>query len=567
MIGLRARKSLAILVLLVAASCARKSGDVPPGQDGSAGSSLLTKFKPPTPPPPPPPGEEKVARVDGIVAGIEPEEEPPLYGRAVWNVITVYEKPDMRSLHLGYLRKGAVVVLEDVKVEDKTPKKPACRKGWWMMADGGGYICSSKGVEASKNLVASDLYPVPPSTDVPMPYRYGHIMVDLTPLYDRPPLSVEEAQVEEWVKQKKKELKKKALEMELAKQEADKKKKEEAKDKLASPTPDEAVDDKAKQDQEEKASPPPGPPPTPSQPEQEPEPGEEEEEEIPFEFVSMLMLKGFYVSIDREVYHGGIKWYRTVKGQYVKAEKVFTINIRIRGGKELEPEFAYPAGIVLRETIFERMWNSKHTRIVKNRDVVHEKFFVFRIFGKQIDEVNEIDAIFYEIDEPGEKLVLSWSVVPIMKMQQPPPEVEEGGKWIHVDISDQTLTAYEGERPVFLTLISSGNEKKDEEYATPRGTFWMQSKHVSATMDNLALDDGSYSIEDVPWTMYFHSNYALHGAFWHSVFGFQRSHGCVNMTPRDAKWIFDWSDPRLPLGWHGVVATKERPGIVVKVTD
>jgi hypothetical protein len=225
------------------------------------------------------------------------------------------------------------------------------------------------------------------------------------------------------------------------------------------------------------------------------------------------------------------------------------------------------AAIVLRETIFERNWNAKHNHIMKNKDVVYEKFDVFHVFGKQVDKVNDIDAIFYEIDEAGEKMVLSWSVVPVLKPEPPPPELEEGGKWIHVDISDQRLTAYEGDRPVFMTLVSSGNEEKDEEFATPRGTFWIQSKHVSTTMDNLALDEEAYSIEDVPWTMYFHANYALHGAFWHSVFGHLRSHGCVNMTPQDAKWIFDWSDPRLPLGWHGIVATKDRPGTLVKVTD
>ncbi|MBW2261624.1 MAG: L,D-transpeptidase [Deltaproteobacteria bacterium] len=574
--------SLLLAAALLCLTCAKKD-PASLGADGGARSSLLARYETgPAPAETEPPAEES-AKVDGIVPGIEPETEPPLYGRAVWNVVTVYDKPDMRSLHLGYLRKGAVVVLEDAKVADKTPKKPSCRKGWWMLADGGGYICSSKGVEAHKDLQPSDLYPMPPATDAPMPYSYGHIMVDLTPLYERPPTSEEEAQVDAWVAQTKKELKNKALEKEQAKLEADKKKKEKAKE--AAPTPEPASEAEAipasepappapaesAAAEEEAAATPAALSPVEGQPTpvaQDPEPEEEEADEgIPFDFVRMLMLKGFYISIDRQTIHHGEKWYRTIKGQYVKAEKVFPVNIRIRGGKELEQGFSFPAGIVLRETIFERVWNKKKNHIMKNRDVVYDKFFVFKIHGKQIDKVNDIDAVFYEIDEPGETMVLSWSIVPVMKKEPPPPEVPEHGKWIHVDVSDQTLTAYEGEQPVFLTLISSGNEKQDEEYMTPRGTFWMQSKHVSATMDNLALDDGSYSIEDVPWTMYFHSSYALHGAFWHSVFGHQRSHGCVNMTPRDAKWIFDWSEPRLPLGWHGVVATKDRPGTVVKVTD
>jgi len=567
--GVRVVLPLALAGLCL--TCARKEAATGPEPD-EAPSTLLAKYETGPPPAETEPPPEESARVEGIVPGIEPETEPPLYGRAVWNVVTVYDKPDMRSLHLGYLRKGAVVVLEEGRVEDKTPKKPSCRKGWWMLADGGGYICSSKGVETSKDLQPSDLYPVPPATDAPMPYSYGHIMVDLTPLYERPPTAEEEAQVDEWVRQKKIELKKKALEKEQAKLEADKKKKEVAKETAPAPPPAEEGGDEAPAAPEEPAAEKPAPPPekpADTEPvEQEPEPEEEQDKEgIPFDFVRMLMLKGFYVSIDRETINRGEKWYRTIRGQYVKAEKVFPVDIRIRGGKELDESYRFPMGIVLRETIFERVWNPKKNHIMKNKDVVYDKFFVFNIYKKQVDKVNDIDAVFYEVDETGEKMVLSWSIVPVMKREEPPSEVPEHGKWIHVDISDQTLTAYEGETPVFLTLISSGNEKQDEEYMTPRGTFWLQSKHVSATMDNLALDDGSYSIEDVPWTMYFHSSYALHGAFWHSVFGHLRSHGCVNMTPRDAKWIFDWSEPRLPLGWHGVVATKDRPGTIVKVTD
>lgn len=542
--------------------------------------------------------EQQVARVDGLVPGIQPQKAPPMYGRAFWNVVTIYARPDMHSMHLGYIRAGEVVVLEEERVADKSPKKPRCKKGWWRLADGGGYVCSSRGVEAAKKLVPSTLYPSPPSIDQPMPYRYGHIMNDLTPLYERIPRAEEEEKVQAWIQEKKKELKEKELE----KQKAEEAKKKaalaaalsaaESGDQESSPseqTPQEepgadepptnepadeqpAPGEKA-EPSEQKSPAGEAAPEAPAQSEteegaEEEEPEEEEEkDEIPFDYVRMLMLKGFYVSIDREMVQGGIKWYRTVRGQFVKAEKVFPVDIRIRGGEELPEDFSFPAGIVLRENIFERVWNEKKNHILKNRDVVYDKFYVFRIFGKQIDKVKDIDTIHYEIDEAGEKMVLSWSVVPIMKPEEPPHEVPEGGKWIHVDVGDQTLTAYEGEHPVFLTLVSTGNEDKDEEYATPRGTFSIQSKHVSATMDNLAMDEGAYSIEDVPWTMYFHSSYALHGAFWHSVFGHQRSHGCVNMTPKDAMWIFDWSEPALPLGWHGVVATKERPGTWVKVTD
>jgi lipoprotein-anchoring transpeptidase ErfK/SrfK len=97
-------------------------------------------------------------------------------------------------------------------------------------------------------------------------------------------------------------------------------------------------------------------------------------------------------------------------------------------------------------------------------------------------------------------------------------------------------------------------------FETPQGVFRILAKHVSATMDGTAGSDETYSIEDVPWTMYFQGSYALHAAFWHDRFGNVRSHGCVNLAPADARWLFQWATPVLPGGWHGVVASHDNPG-------
>ncbi|MBV9947416.1 MAG: L,D-transpeptidase, partial [Myxococcales bacterium] len=104
-----------------------------------------------------------------------------------------------------------------------------------------------------------------------------------------------------------------------------------------------------------------------------------------------------------------------------------------------------------------------------------------------------------------------------------------------------------------------------KDHLTRSGEFRIREKHVSATMDNDTATDGPYSIEDVPWIMYFDGSTALHGAFWHSRFGHERSHGCVNMTPYDAHELFGWVGPRLPEGWHGVHATEANAGTRVVV--
>lgn len=127
-------------------------------------------------------------------------------------------------------------------------------------------------------------------------------------------------------------------------------------------------------------------------------------------------------------------------------------------------------------------------------------------------------------------------------------------RWIDVDTARQTLVAYEGERPVFATLVSTGRGNAGSAEATPIGEHRIWVKLSSTDMTNLEDDAAGdyYAIEDVPWVMFFKDGYGLHGAFWHRSFGSKRSHGCVNLAPRDAQRLFRWASPRMPSGWHAV---------------
>ncbi|MEZ4299592.1 MAG: L,D-transpeptidase [Polyangiaceae bacterium] len=134
-------------------------------------------------------------------------------------------------------------------------------------------------------------------------------------------------------------------------------------------------------------------------------------------------------------------------------------------------------------------------------------------------------------------------------------QAEAGRKWIEVSIKKQLLVAWEGTRPVFATLVSTGRGGMSDPTtttATVRGVFFIRAKHVSGTMDGTQGED-SYELHDVPFIQYFHEGYALHGAFWHDEFGKPRSHGCVNLSPPDAAWLFEWTDPFVPAEWHGAV--------------
>jgi hypothetical protein len=137
-------------------------------------------------------------------------------------------------------------------------------------------------------------------------------------------------------------------------------------------------------------------------------------------------------------------------------------------------------------------------------------------------------------------------------------------KWIDISILKQTLVAYVGKVAVYATLISSGRGllgDPETESATPRGTYMVYAKHVSATMDGADDASDSYSLLDVPFVQYFHKGFALHGTYWHDEFGRVRSHGCVNLAPKDAAWLFEWTDPPVPEHWHGVI-NKERGTVV-----
>ncbi len=131
-----------------------------------------------------------------------------------------------------------------------------------------------------------------------------------------------------------------------------------------------------------------------------------------------------------------------------------------------------------------------------------------------------------------------------------------GEKWIDVDLTHQQLTAYQGNTPVFQTSVSTGLRNTP----TVVGEFRIYWKLTATDMAG-----PGYYLPGVPYTMYFHAGYALHGTYWHSNFGQPMSHGCVNLRTEDAKWLFNWADPLLPTGASQVRSSNASPGTLVVV--
>jgi hypothetical protein len=147
----------------------------------------------------------------------------------------------------------------------------------------------------------------------------------------------------------------------------------------------------------------------------------------------------------------------------------------------------------------------------------------------------------------------------------PPAEVNSRGEhWIDVDLASQTLVAYEGGVPAYATLVSTGRAGDD---ATPRGVHRIWVKLLASDMGNSDRADAEahYSLEDVPFVQFFDHAVGLHGTYWHRDFGHARSHGCVNLAPLDARWLFAFTGPRFPAGWAAVYPTPFDEGTVVRV--
>src|SRR5690606_41101058 len=70
--------------------------------------------------------------------------------------------------------------------------------------------------------------------------------------------------------------------------------------------------------------------------------------------------------------------------------------------------------------------------------------------------------------------------------------------------------------------------------------------------------DGVYDVEEVPWALFYFRGYAIHGAYWHNNFGRVRSHGCTNLAPLDARWLYEWSSHQVPEGWHPTFLSQDR---------
>ncbi|MCS6900294.1 MAG: L,D-transpeptidase [Myxococcales bacterium] len=529
-----------------------------------------------------------------------------------------------KGTQIGYLKRGS-----RVRAEVTPQQGPQCTEGWLRLEEVG-FVCAR---HLSTNLDAPQGKARPPALEDILPYRYGYNVAHGTPLYRTVPSREDMAEYEPYLKieRKKKDKdetsephpisgtkakKKKKRTRETSDSEAraeardpssdtlDENKKESntgpvasssaptglplsAPTTMATPTtdlPDAGVLDAAVAAATASLELDAGPPTTnldggvdagedeSTKPwwlrhydgDKKPEIKLSDLQEGSDKILAKRMVKGFYVAIDSTFFSNGRGWHKTTTNLIAPADRLALVKPNEFRGQEIDEAHAtHPVAFVLGKQITTYLFEAEGKPPVPKGSLKrYDRVFLTgrhlphgsRIFRETTDGfwVREGDVTF---TEPGTR----------------PPGVGPQERWIDVNLTRQTLVAFEGDRPVFATLVSTGRKGRDKvhDHQTPQGAWRVREKHIAATMDGdgAAAGDLPYSIEDVPYVQYFHESYALHGAFWHDNFGRQQSHGCVNLAPLDAKRLFFWADPRPPRGWFGMFSSADFQGSLIVIHD
>ena len=226
----------------------------------------------------------------------------------------------------------------------------------------------------------------------------------------------------------------------------------------------------------------------------------------------------------------GELWYMINLGEYVHANDLKLVEISQFSGVKVNRQPERPFGWMIVD-----YWYS--TTPGAEPDEGAPKLPRYTFFEVQ-DAVEADDGwIWYDI---GQGRWMRQTYVSIIDITPRPEEIGPNDFWVEVDLYEQSFTAYEGDQIVYAGLVSSGLNR----WPTYEGLFQVQQRFTQTKMSGAEGKVDYYFIEDVPHTMYFDmkNEIALHGAFWHDRFGYKHSHGCVNMPPYAAEWVFNWSE-------------------------
>ena len=488
-----------------------------------------------------------------------------------WLVVTspaaaVYPTRDFdQKAKLGYVRNGGKIAVKDKSVPGKS-----CSSGWYEVVSGG-WVCSNLGTTDMSHPQVKFAVKQPDLSEV-LPYPYARNAKNGTPLYRSVPSRDQMHKYEPYLAEAKAKRAKEAKEAK-ERDEAAKKSEGEGKDESAETRAASLPSDPALSDQDGGA-PPAADAGANDSPWWQRDDAKDKLHELTLnklkedsdDILAQRMVTGFYIAVDKTFSWNGRTWYKSTKGLVAPADRFWlTVGAKFKGveldGTNVKLPIAWVYGGRKTAPSYEIDLDTKKAKPAKAIEV----FTAIQLTGRE----EEVGGFRYSETRDG-----AWVKNIHIRVTRPaakPKDAGENERWVDVNLSEQTLVVFQGERPIYAALISSGKKSsvKDKDHSTPTGQWRVREKHITTTMDGdgSAAGDLPYSIEDVPYVLYFHQSYALHGAFWHRNFGVQMSHGCVNLAPLDAKWVFMNTDPPLPTGWHGAWSAADRPGSWVVVHD
>lgn len=237
---------------------------------------------------------------------------------------------------------------------------------------------------------------------------------------------------------------------------------------------------------------------------------------------------GFLFSTIQGAVEGeGMLWYVINYGEYVRASDLTIVDATEFTGIEIKSQPERPFGWM----IVDYWYSNQPGAEPAPENVKLPRYTFFEVY----EAVTADDGwIWYNI---GGGRWMRQTYVSLVDSNPRPEGVGAEEYWVEIDLYEQSFAAYIGNRMVYAGLISSGLNR----WPTNEGLFQVWERHLKTKMSGAEGKIDYYFIEDVPHTMYFDYDIALHGAFWHDRFGYKHSHGCVNMPPRDAEWVFNWS--------------------------
>ncbi|MFO0614065.1 MAG: L,D-transpeptidase [Polyangiaceae bacterium] len=239
-------------------------------------------------------------------------------------------------------------------------------------------------------------------------------------------------------------------------------------------------------------------------------------------------------------------------GTFLPVDRLDPILGSVFHGVDLAKDVALPIAFVLRNEVCPyRIANAKATRL---EDEEVDKRTPVELTNKW----REIDHVRYEETKDG-NFFREKDIIKIVKRTKFPDFVVGDTKWIDVSLALQTLTLYEGRKPIYVTMISSGEGPLGDPATTPAtqmGTFKITKKAVFGDVDPKESKE-AFDLVAAPWSLEFSPGYALRGAFWTENMGEAHAFHSINLSPIDARRIYQWVGGDVPVGWLGAAVPEE----------